>query len=54
VHVVDAGAGFLAADGKLNTAAYSDGHLHLSPVGYGLVAESLAPVLGTVLADDGT
>jgi platelet-activating factor acetylhydrolase IB subunit beta/gamma len=54
VHVVDAGAGFFAADGKLNTAAYSDGHLHLSPVGYGLVAESLAPVLGKVLADDGT
>jgi platelet-activating factor acetylhydrolase IB subunit beta/gamma len=54
VHVVDAGAGFLAADGTLDTAAYSDGHLHLSPVGYGLVAESLAPVLGKVLADDGT
>lgn len=54
VHVVDAGAGFFAADGKLNTSAYSDGHLHLSPAGYGLVAESLAPVLGKVLADDGT
>lgn len=54
VHVVDAGAGFFAADGKLNTSAYSDGHLHLSPVGYGLVAESLAPVLGKVLANDGT
>jgi lysophospholipase L1-like esterase len=54
VHVVDAGAGFLAADGTLDTAAYSDGHLHLSPAGYGLVAESLAPVLGKVLADDGT
>jgi beta-glucosidase len=52
VHMVDAGKGFYAADGTLNTAAYSDGHLHLSPEGYGLLAESLAPVL-TKLLDDG-
>jgi lysophospholipase L1-like esterase len=52
VHVVDAGKGFYAAEGTLDTAAYSDGHLHLSPQGYGLLAESLAPVL-TKLLDDG-
>ncbi|MEI6239869.1 MAG: GDSL-type esterase/lipase family protein [Planctomycetia bacterium] len=54
VQVVDAGKGFYAADGTLNTAAYSDGHLHLSPVGYGLLAEALAPALSKVLGDDGT
>lgn len=54
VHVVDAGAGFFAADGKLATAAYSDGHLHLSPAGYQLLVDALAPVLTKVLADDGT
>jgi platelet-activating factor acetylhydrolase IB subunit beta/gamma len=53
VQVVDAGQGFYAADGKLNTAAYSDGHLHLSPVGYGLLADALAPALAKVLRDDG-
>lgn len=54
VHVVDASAGFFTADGKLNTAAYSDGHLHLSPAGYQLLADALAPVLTKALADDGT
>ena len=53
VHVVDAGAGFLTADGKLVSEAYSDGHLHLSPRGYELLAGSLAPVLSKVLGDDG-
>lgn len=54
VRVVDAGKGFYAADGTLNTAAYSDGHLHLSTVGYGLLADALAPAVTRALADDGT
>ena len=54
VHLVDAGAGFLTADGGLHTAAYSDGHLHLSPAGYGVLAEGLAPTLTHLLKDDGT
>jgi len=54
VQVVDAGKGFYAADGTLNTAAYSDGHLHLSPVGYGLLADALAPALAKILRDGGT
>jgi beta-glucosidase len=54
VHVVDAGKGFYAADGTLDRAAYSDGHLHLSPRGYGLLAESLTPVLTALLGENGT
>jgi len=50
VHIVDAGAGFLNTRGSLNTAAYSDGHLHLSPVGYGLLADAIKPVVDGIVA----
>lgn len=50
VHVVDASAGFFNADGSLNAAAYSDGHLHLSPVGYRHLAEALAPAIDSILS----
>lgn len=53
VHIIDASAGFLRADGSLNPAAYSDGHLHLSPAGYATLAEALQPVVTAAIAGAG-
>ena len=53
VRVVDASAKFLKADGGLNAAAYSDGHLHLSAEGYALLAEALEPAIRAVIAGAG-
>lgn len=45
VHLLDLGPEFTNADGRLKTALYSDGHLHLAPNGYEIFANKLKPVI---------
>jgi beta-glucosidase len=49
VHILDLWGTFTNADGSLKTAAYSDGHLHLSPAGYELYAGKLQPLVEELL-----
>jgi platelet-activating factor acetylhydrolase IB subunit beta/gamma len=45
VHLLDLTCDFAKDDGSLKTALYSDGHLHLSPEGYELLASKLQLVV---------
>ncbi len=49
VHVLDLWQAFTNEDGTLKTALYSDGHLHLGPGGYEVLATHLKPLLETAL-----
>jgi beta-glucosidase len=45
VKIIDLWKDFTNADGTLKTELYSDGHLHLGPAGYEVLASRLKPVL---------
>ena len=49
VHILDLWPDFTNPDGSLKTAAYSDGHLHLSDSGYEIWAGGLQPLLDKLL-----
>jgi platelet-activating factor acetylhydrolase IB subunit beta/gamma len=49
VHILDLGSDFTNANGTLKTALYSDGHLHLGPAGYEVLAGKLKPVVEKLL-----
>ena len=46
VRVLDLWQDFVNADGTIKTALYSDGHLHIGPMGYELYAQKLKPLVG--------
>ena len=50
VHVLDLWRDFTTADGTLDPALYTDGHLHLAPAGYERLAGKLQPLIQTALA----
>jgi lysophospholipase L1-like esterase len=45
VQILDLWRDFTNADGTLKTALYSDGHLHLGPAGYEVLANRLKPLV---------
>jgi lysophospholipase L1-like esterase len=51
VHILDLWSDFTNADGTLKTALYSDGHLHLGPAGYEVLAGKLKPVVEKLLKE---
>ena len=50
VHYLDIGAKFLTEDGTL-TADLMPDFLHLSPLGYGIWAESIEPVVAELMGE---
>ncbi len=48
VHLLDLWSEFTNADGTLKRALYSDGHLHLGPAGYEVLAARLKPVVSSI------
>ncbi|MFM8260911.1 MAG: GDSL-type esterase/lipase family protein [Pirellula sp.] len=49
VHVLNLWEDFTNTDGTINSAMYSDGHLHLSPSGYDVFAGKLKPVVDSLI-----
>jgi len=49
VHLLDLTRDFTNDDGSLKPALYSDGHLHLSPEGYEVLASKLKPVVEALM-----
>jgi len=49
VHVLDLWREFTDSDGRLDTALYADGHLHLNDAGYEVLARGLEPLVASAV-----
>jgi lysophospholipase L1-like esterase len=49
VHVLNLWEDFTNTDGTIKAAMYSDGHLHLGPAGYDVVASKLKQVVDSLI-----